>query len=148
MKDRLKAKPVIKIQVKTLTDGVLHMTKHDSVINFPRTKTIENPCPEVCMFEILEDIVSTVYKVEINGLIFCLKIGPKKELLWEFSAFAKMTEHPSLPRLIGVVNARQGLKDQFVTTLIFGKSLAEIITGTDERQRRWKTQISEAIKVL
>lgn len=138
IKEMIKKKPFIRMQIKTGGDGCLCKVDHDKMINFPLSDPIDNTWPHVRVFEkddveVLEVMDNdVVYKVRIDGKLCALKVAEKMQLLKEIATLAKLRTHPSLPRLVGVVNSGHGQVDQFVTAFIAGKSLERIDSASAE----------------
>lgn len=153
LSERYACKKVVKMQLKSGDDGSLHRVAHDVIINYPLSEPIENPCPSFPLFgkdevELLEEIRPRILKVRVRGEIHCLKIDHSEQLLREITILSKMPAHPSLPRLIGVVDAGDGKVDQFVMTLVRGSPLSSMTNAAKELKEMWKLQITEAVQVL
>lgn len=78
----------------------------------------------------------------------CLKAALGSDLLREISILARMPANPSLPRLIGVIDAGEGKVDRFAAPYIDGESLSRKHEATSEEKDAWKEQIKEAVSIL
>lgn len=153
VKDRLMQKPFIKIQVKTLEDGRLHKLSHGAYINYPLSDPIENPYPDVRLFErdevkVEREITTEVFIVNINNVQHCMKAARKEDLQRELKVLRKLPTHQNLIHLVGVVDAGQGKIDRMIFPFIIGKQLKDIESAAAKCKETWKAQMREAVTVL
>ena len=151
--DKFIQKPIIKIRAKTSENGLLEELTHSASLNYPLSYPIENPCPTAHLFkkdevQYMKDIDSCAFKVKINDEVCCLKVGREKYLRREALLLAKMPSHPSLPRLVGLVEAAEGKVDQIVTPFITGVSLDRAQPTSEKQKQTWKEQMSDAVAEL
>lgn len=151
--NRYKKREARRLQLVTLEDGSIHRVRHSKIFKFPAKDPIKNPCPDRPLLqndviEVLEEISPNVLKVSINGGTYCLKFDDRESLWREKTMLSRMPSHPGLPSLVGVVDAGQGNVDQFVIPFIHGKTLAAVTSCELEQKEKWKSQISDTVRIL
>eukprot|EP00172_Hildenbrandia_rubra_P001451 Plantae.Rhodophyta-Hildenbrandia_rubra.ctg2.p1 GENE.Plantae.Rhodophyta-Hildenbrandia_rubra.ctg2~~Plantae.Rhodophyta-Hildenbrandia_rubra.ctg2.p1 ORF type:complete len:350 (-),score=46.60 Plantae.Rhodophyta-Hildenbrandia_rubra.ctg2:1482-2531(-) len=144
----------VKLQLKTLAGGSLQALSHNkATIRFPMDDPIPNPCPESLLLKreeikILSAITLRVVKARVRGEMCCVKYSEPRVRLREISLLLKMPKHPSLPWLVGAVDAGDNAISAFVIPFFSGRNLEFIKAATSEEKEKWKAQIFEAVQFL
>lgn len=154
IKDRYLPRPVISIQLKTFQDGLLHQAEHAVPSPFPLSQPVETPSLDAPLFEkdsieLLEEIHPDTFKANVKGIIRCVKVSRREELLREIAAFERIPSHPNiLSPLIGLVKADEGHVDQLVIPFVNGVNLFQVKACSLDLKEAWKKQITEALHLL
>lgn len=151
--DRWRRKEMTPIQLKTVENGTLHALVHKGQLSYPVSDPIKNPRPGVSLIrkealQFVSEIAPKVLKVKIDDKVCCAKSANGRALFRETPMLAKMPEHPSLPKLIGVVDAGDEKVDQIVMAYIDGMPLNFKSRASDWEKRAWKEQITSAVQLL
>ena len=155
LKNRYTRIPMIRMQLETHDDGILHQVPHNIAYNYPLSDPIPNPCPsEISVFEkdnigLLCEIKLGVSKLKACGIVRLLKVASQRILRTEIEILRRIPLHPGvISPLVGVVNAGDGKIDQLLVPWIEGRTLHKVQHATKNQKLTWKTQIQEAHSLL
>jgi tRNA A-37 threonylcarbamoyl transferase component Bud32 len=148
----------IKLQVIT-KDGVLSAVPHNLHMEYPRTNPVENLFPDVPTYlpeivQTLDEIKSNIFKVKIQGSVYCLKTvhrtGNEQNFTREVSIL-RLCSHPNIIRLCGIVPAvgdTGKIEGMLLDYIENAKSIRNIGSITCVECEKWTGQIRGAIEYL
>lgn len=145
-------KPIFRIQITTV-NGVLCKRQR---LSYPPKKSVPNPVVCMSLFamsevEILAEVFPHVFKVKVQGSVYCLKTVDRKfpkHFVDEAKSLAKLPRHKNLIHLVGLLSAGEGMVSGMVLPYIQGVPLRCVTSATTREKEQWKMAITEALKVV
>ena len=147
---------VIKLQLLT-RQGVLRAVEHNSLLEYPPTKSVDNTFPRVPTFrpfdiELLNEIEREIFQIKLHSSIYCLKTvhrtGYEGNFIREVTTLQKC-RHPNIIRLVGLLvdeNAKvEGMIIEYVPN---ARSLRNVDFISSDQYDKWASQIRDAIAYL
>lgn len=146
------------IQLKTLDGGDVRC-----VAGYTRDESAFRPKPNVYPqyrtfhrkdVEVIEKITECVFKVRIEGNVYCLKGGRRDidETIRKFSSlFSSLTAVAPIPYVAGMVGLVTNDDEKiigYVSAYIEGQTLNEVSEACESQKKKWKHQLRCALQWL